>query len=265
LTEEPTRAAAGRRRRARSRGLRVADAIGVAGEVLVTLGVLLGLFVVWQLWWTDVPAHAEQRAIVAALDWPDPPAPGPGEGAGGTTPPVGRTDPAPVLPEPAHGTTFATIAVPRWGGEAMPVSEGTTKRDVLDRKGIGHYEGTAMPGAVGNFAVAGHRTTYGKPFHRVEELRVGDPVVVRTEDTWYVYAVTSTEVVAPSDVDVIAPVPGDPGAAPALAQMTMTTCHPMYSARERYVVHLVLDHWLPVADGTPAELTGAGSGAEGSA
>lgn len=250
------RAAARRRGRARRRRLRVAGAIGVVGELLVTLGVLLGLFVVWQLWWTDIPARHEQQALVAALDWPSPPAAGPD--ASGTAAPVGRTDPAPVLAEPAHATTFATLTVPRWGGEAMPVSEGTSKHDVLDRLGVGHYEGTAMPGAVGNFAVAGHRTTYGKPFHRIEELRTGDPVVVRTADTWYVYRVTSTEVVAPRDVDVIAAVPGDPAASPTQAQMTMTTCHPMYSARERYVVHLLLDTWLPVADGTPAELTAAG-------
>lgn len=254
------RAAVPRQGHARRRRLRAADAIGVLGELLVTLGVLLGLFVVWQLWWTDIPARHEQQAIVAALDWPSPPAgptDGSTDGSTGAAAPVGRTDPAPVLPEPAHATTFATLTVPRWGDEAMPVSEGTSKHDVLDRLGVGHYEGTAMPGAVGNFAVAGHRTTYGKPFHRIEELRAGDPVVVRTADTWYVYRVTSAEVVAPSDVDVIAAVPGDPAADPTQAQMTMTTCHPMYSARERYVVHLLLDTWLPVADGTPAELTAA--------
>ena len=70
---------------------------------------------------------------------------------------------------------------------------------MLDVLGVGHYEGTAMPGGIGNFAVAGHRTTYAKPFNRVEELQVGDPLVIRTTDNiWYVYRVTSTEIVAPS-------------------------------------------------------------------
>src|SRR5690606_10957704 len=126
-----------------------------------------------------------------------------------------------------------------------------TKHDVLDVLGIGHYEGTAMPGEVGNFAVAGHRVTYGKPFNRVEELQVGDPLVVQTETTWYVYRVTSTQVVTPRDVQVIAPTPNQPDVAPTVASMTLTTCHPMFSARERFIVHAELDYWTPVADEIP--------------
>ena len=67
---------------------------------------------------------------------------------------------------------------------------------------------------------------------------------------------TSTEIVAPSDVDVIAPVPGDPGAVPTERLITLTTCHPMFSARERFIVHGVLDYWAPTSDGIPAELAG---------
>jgi sortase A len=238
--------------------------VGVLGEVLVTLGILLGLFVVWQLWWTDVVADRGQAEIVEELDWA-----WPGGQAAAQDPvdepteptepaePVQRHDPAPVLAEPGHLTTFATLRVPRWGADYVrPISQGTSRADVLDVLGIGHYEGTAMPGAVGNFAVAAHRTTYGKPFNRVAELQTGDPLVVQTEDTWYVYRVTSTEVVTPRDVQVIAPVPNDPGAEPTTAMMTLTTCHPMFSARERFIVHAELDYWLPVADGTPLELTG---------
>ncbi len=231
---------------------RVATVLGVLGEVLITLGVLLGLFVVWQLWWTDVLGERAQAQVVEELAWQPPPA------RASTAPlPVERDDAAPVLAAPAHGTTFATLQVPRWGGEPSPISEGVTKRDVLDALGIGHYPGTAMPGGVGNFAVAGHRTTYGKPFNRIEELRVDDALVVRTESTWYVYRVTGTEIVSPRDVDVIDPVPGAPDAVPTTAQMTMTTCHPLFSARQRYVVHALLASWLPVQDGIPAALEAA--------
>ena len=127
---------------------------------------------------------------------------------------------------------------------------------MLDVLGIGHYEGTAMPGGVGNFAVAGHRTTYAKPFNRIAELQVGDPLVVRTTDNiWYVYRVTSTrDRRARRTSQVIAPVPGDPGATPTERMITLTTCHPMFSARERFIVHGVLDYWAPAADGIPAEL-----------
>lgn len=226
-------------------------AVGVLGELLITLGVLLGLFLVWQLWWTDVVGERAQAALVAELAFTPPM-------ANVAQEPALRRDPAPVVDEPAYLTTFATLRVPRWDDVALPISQGTAKREVLDTLGIGHYEGTAMPGAIGNFAVAGHRTTYGKPLNRVAELVVGDALVVRTADTWYVYRVTASEVVGPQQVEVIAPVPGDPAAVPTRAMMTLTTCHPMFSARERYVVHAELDHWLPVVDGTPAEL-GAGA------
>jgi sortase A len=149
------------------------------------------------------------------------------------------------------------MVVPRWVGEPeRPISQGVDRETVLDPLGVGHYPGTAMPGAVGNFSVAAHRTTYGKPFNRIAELVVGDPVVVRTEDTWYVYRVTGTQIVGPSDVSVIAPDPADPAAEPTQRTMTMTTCHPMFSARERYVVHLTLDYWAPTSGPAPAELTG---------
>ncbi|HEY3436811.1 MAG TPA: class E sortase [Actinotalea sp.] len=239
---------------------RTARAIGVLGELLITLGVLVALFVVWQLWWTDVVAARHQSEVLDGLGWayqePLNPPSAPSASAG-TSPE--RHDAAPVDAEPADvGTTFATLRVPRWGADYVrTISEGTTRSDVLDVLGIGHYVRTAMPGGIGNFAVAGHRTTYNKPFNRVEELRVGDALVVQTADTWYVYTVTSTEIVRPDQVEVIAPVPGDPAAAPSQAQMTLTTCHPMYSARQRYVVHALLDHWLPVADGPPAEITGS--------
>lgn len=243
-------------------GHRRGRVLGVLGEVLVTLGVLLGLFVVWQLWWTDVVAGRAQAQIVEDLGWGSGPAVASTAGATPDVPatpsptPVEHRTAAPVVAEPAHAVTFAVMYVPRWGDTAMPISQGTSKHDILDAKGIGHYEGTAMPGGVGNFAVAGHRTTYGKPFNRIAELQVADPVVVRTEDTWYVYRVTSWQVVEPWQTDVIAPVPGSPGTAPTVATMTMTTCHPMYSARERYVVHAELDYWTPVSDGTPTELHG---------
>ena len=224
-----------------------AAVLGGLGELLLTLGVLLGLFLVWQLWWTDVEGSRAQAQVVQDLGWTAPPVTAPAV-------PDERTGPAPVMDAPEHGVTFATLQVPRWGGAASPISQGTTKRDILDRLGIGHYESTAMPGAIGNFAVAGHRTTYGKPFNRVEELQVGDALVVRTESTWYVYRVTSTEIVSPSAVEVIDPVPGSPGAVPTVAQMTMTTCHPLFSARQRFIVHAELATWLPVSEGTPAAL-----------
>ena len=183
------------------------------GELLITLGVLLFAFLLWQLWWTDVVGNRAQAEIVAELPFEPVPTATPSAGApaGPVIAPPRRDEP-PVMAEPPHATTFATIQVPRWVGEPeRPISQGTDRATVLDVLGAGHYEGTAMPGGLGNFAVAGHRTTYAKPFNRVEELQVGDPLIIRTTDNiWYVYRVTSTEIVDPSNVGVIAPVPGRP-------------------------------------------------------
>jgi len=244
----PRDAGEGRSRRV---GLSV---VGVVGELMITVGVLLLAFVVWQLWWTDIEGNRAQAAIVAGLDWA--PVPTPDAAAVQPSPEPRRDAPAPIA-EPEHGVTFATMLVPRWGVEYdRPVSQGIDRGGVLDPLGIGHYPGTAMPGGVGNFAVSGHRTTYGKPFNRIAELVTGDPLVVRTADNWFVYRVISTEIVRPGDVQVVAPVPGDPAAVPTERLITLTTCHPMFSARERFIVHGVLDYWLPTADGFPAEITG---------
>ncbi len=108
---------------------------------------------------------------------------------------------------------------------------------------------------MGNFAVAGHRNTYGRPFEDIARLEAGDPIVVETADVFYVYEVTSTVVVDPSEVDVIAPDPDDPpDAEPTRRMMTLTACHPpMYSARERYIVHAELSYWTLREDGIPPE------------
>lgn len=123
-----------------------------------------------------------------------------------------------------------------------------------------------MPGALGNFSVAGHRTTYGKPLHLIADLQPGDPIVVRTADTWYVYEVTESLIVNPDQIEVIAPVPGllagEP--IPDLTEryITLTSCHPMYSAKERYIVHGTLTSWMPVSQGTPSALAPAAEGGQ---
>lgn len=241
--------------------------VGLVGELLITAGVLLGLFVVWQLWWTDVQAERQHAQILAGLDWPEP---GPADEKEAPAPiiaPPHRGEP-PVAAEPAVGTVFAQLYVPRFGaGYVEPIAQGIDKERILDRMGIGHYPGTAMPGDLGNFATAGHRTTYGRPFHQVAELEPGDPIVVRTVDTWYVYRVSDQRIVWPWQVEVVSAVPGvKPGEPlPELTEryLTMTACHPLYSAAQRYVVHAILDYWAPVSAGVPAELVEAGVDVEG--
>ncbi len=214
--------------------------VGALGEVMVTLGVLLLLFVAWQLWWTDVEANHDQKGTIQSLEREfrsDPPAP--------TEAPRERTRAVPL------GNAFAILRIPRLGSDfARPVLEGTD-HDILTQ-GIGHYQDTALNGQVGNFAVAGHRTTYGRPFHDIDTLRKGDRVIVETKAGYNVYAVQSHEIVLPTEVEVIAPVPDHPGRKPTQAWLTMTACHPKYSAAYRYIVHAKLQATYTRAEGMPA-------------
>lgn len=132
-----------------------------------------------------------------------------------------------------HG--IAMIRIPRLGKDySYVIVEGVSVADL--RKGPGHYPGTALPGGLGNFVVSGHRTTYLAPFNRVDELKPGDKILVDTQDEQYVYEVTGEKVVSPDDLDVTDPVPLHPGQTPTEHLITLTTCHPKYSASHRLIV-----------------------------
>lgn len=215
------------------------------GELLITLGLVLLLFVVWQLWWTDVAAGRTQRDGVTRLEqqWGRSAA-----GAGTATPASTPVKAPPLLRDLEPGQAFALIRIPRFGRDYVrPVVEGTGL-DVL-QNGVGHYPATAPPGGVGNFSLAGHRVTYAKPFNRIAELRRGDPVVIETRTAWYVYRVQRHVIVTPDRTEVVAPVPQRRGVKPTKRMMTMTACHPMFSARERYVVFSELDEVVVKASG----------------
>ncbi len=243
--------------------------MAITGEVFITAGLILGLFVVWQLFYTDVQSGRTQAAVLDSLSFPEQAgvAASAGVAAGSDVgaPDVVKVIPealkvyspqgAPVMPEQAEATTFGALYVPRWGFDYVkPISEGTDRRRVLDPLGIGRYSGTAMPGEVGNFALAGHRTTYGKPFTDIQTLEVGDPLVVQTDAAWYVYRVTEYHIVDPTYMAAIAPTPDFPGVAPTVASITLTTCHPRYSAKQRYIVHGELEYWAPAGQGYPSEI-----------
>lgn len=235
--------------------------IGVLGELLIFAGVLLALFVVWQLFYTDVQGERAQRAQVEQADWLDQDVVDGitsqdigGEGFIPDDMKMRGIDP-PHLDYPAFTEAFASMMVPRWGEDYVKmVHEGTTRPDVLDPLGIGHYKDTALPGETGNFALSAHRTTYGKPFAEVAELEEGDSLIFQTKDAWFVYKVERWKIVLPNQVEVIAPMPDQPGVAPDDRYITLTTCHPKFSAAERWVVHGRLDYWAPTGHGIPEEL-----------
>jgi sortase A len=224
----------------------VRAAVHVVGEVMITAAMVMFLFVAWQLWWTDVTTDQAQVTATNTLQqqWSKDPNSAPGALVNGK-----------VVSVPL-GDAFALIYIPRFGKRYVkPIYQGT-ELSILD-KGVGHYVGTQMPGQIGNYALAGHRVTYGKPFNEIATLKVDDPIVIETANTWYVYRVVGHNIVAPSRVDVVAPVPNHPGQKPTQAWLTMTACHPEFSARERYVVFSQLDQVIPKAKGeVPSVLAG---------
>ncbi|GHD99460.1 hypothetical protein GCM10010339_10860 [Streptomyces alanosinicus] len=233
------------------------------GEVLVTVGVLLMLLVVHQLWWTNREARrgAERKVEALEREWGNP---GAGAGGGGGSPPVtpsgsptasasasaagsGRSTPraprssyAPVA-LPRTSQAYAVLTIPRLGLR-VPVAEGVSKADVLNMGYVGHYRGTQQPGQAGNFALAGHRNTHGEPFRYLPRLRRGDDIEVETRTASYTYDVDQVlPRTSPTDSGVVRPVPRSldrPSygyAAPGY-YITLTTCTPEFTSRYRMVV-----------------------------
>ncbi len=232
--------------------------VGVIGELLITAGVLVLLFLAWQLWFNDLVAGAQQENAANELSrqWDDP-----GSPALTAAPTAGAM--VPVTARPAVNKPFATLIVPRLGADYnRPIAEGVGL-GVLNnsRIGIGHYENTGMPGELGNFALAAHRSAYGGAFHNLHELVIGDDIFIATADGWYRYVYRSTEYVRASGVGVLAPVPQAPDAVPTDRIITLTTCNPLYSTAERLIAYGVFAEFTPRADGPPAAiaaLVGAG-------
>lgn len=231
--------------------------LGVVGEILITLGVVTLLFVVWQLWVGDLIYGAERNEAGQELsqEWAQEyaaPAPTPSATA---DPTPGTAEPV-VIPEPADTEVFGIMRIPRFGDDyQVQIAGGVTRAGTLDPIGIGHYPGSNMPGEVGNFALAAHRTTFGKPFNRIADLHVGDAIVVETQDGWYTYRFRTLEYVTPSEVEVLLPVPQQPDVPAGGSYITLTSCSPMYSLAERIVGYGLFESFTPRSEGTPTSLT----------
>ncbi|OIJ99466.1 class E sortase [Streptomyces monashensis] len=240
-----------RRRRARRRRL-----LWGGGEALVTVGVLLALLVVHQLWWTNREARrgAERQVQALEREWgsgdgrsadpgsgPGPASPGPSGTTGRAPAPRSSSVPVPVAAPPRRSQAYAVLDIPRLGLR-VPVAEGVSKADVLDKGYVGHYRGTGQPGRAGNFALAGHRNTHGEPFRYLPRLRRGDDIEVETRTATYTYDVDQVlPQTSATDSGVIRPVPrsldrpsygyDSPG-----YYITLTTCTPEFTSRYRMAV-----------------------------
>jgi sortase A len=251
-----------------STGDKVRFVLRGVGQTLITLGLVVLLFVVYEVWITNIFAHREQSKVHTALEH---------EWAGGQDPlalPGSRGSTIPL------GTGIANIYIPRLGGDFhFTIVQGSdVPTDSQLEKGPAHYRGTALPGQVGNFSVAGHRVGKGEPFLNMDKLRVNDAVIIETKSYWYVYrvkgkdhgltkpddadGVPGREIVDPSAGRVLLPVPNHPDTPATERLLTMTTCHPKFTATQRMIVHALQTEKVKVVvsggkrdDTMPAEIS----------
>lgn len=195
------------------------------GRVLVGAGVVVLLFVVYQLVGTNLIARQNQQRLEDQLKRElRSPAPAPTASSSPGASPNPAPSPSTASPQEL-GSGIAIIEAPKIGLHSVVV-QGISLADL--RKGPGHFPNTPMPGATGNVVISGHRTTYGAPFSRLNELTKGDMIQLVTAQGTFDYQVTQQRIVAPTEVSVVAPTSD--------SRLTLTTCHPKFSARQRLVV-----------------------------
>ncbi|MFI2210356.1 class E sortase [Streptomyces sp. NPDC020141] len=211
------------------------------GELFITFGVLMLLFVTYQLWWTNIRAGQEVDRETSKIQeaWAkgrEPDAFAPGQG-------------------------FAIMHIPKLD-VVVPVAAGVDNEKVLDRGMVGHYNQgglkTALPSdPTGNFAVAGHRNTHGEPFRYINRLEPGDPIVVETQDTYYTYTMASIlQQTPPSNVQTISAVPAGSGFTAPGRYITLTTCTPEFTRTYRMIVWGKMVEERPRSKGKPDALVG---------
>lgn len=252
-----------------SLGAIVGVALRGAAKALTILGALVLAFSAFQLWGTGILEHQAQGQLAEEFAQ----AVQQGEASSLTTQPTSpkalasqlvpqllsagttRVDGS-ELATPVPGTAVARIQAPSIGLDKTVV-EGVGRSQLRD--GPGHYPNTPLPGHVGNVAVAGHRTTHGAPFADLDRLQPGDEIVVETVEGHFTYRVTAQRlpdgtvagfrIVSPDAIEVI----GDQGD----NRLTLTSCHPRYSDRQRLVITASLQG-MPIADPVIAALAGSG-------
>jgi sortase A len=225
------------------------------GEVLITLGVIVLLLAAYEVWGKAAVVASHQSDLDRQLEemWAFDP---------GLDPTVGPIEdeeeevaeevaPQPLAPPPGHAV--ARLYIPKLGKHWVVV-EGVELEDI--RYAPGRYPTGAMPGEIGNFAVGGHRNP--ATFWDLDRVHPGDTIVVETRDNWYIYRVYQNHIVLPTAVEVVAPVPGQPGATPDRALLTLTTCNPKWDNYERLIVHAELVDQQPRSAGRPGVLGGLG-------
>ncbi len=202
----------------------------VFGECCLTAGAVVLLFGAYLVWGTALATSAHQHAFATQLQRQWHAHPG--------------AKPAATRLHLVTGQPFAFIRVPRFGPNwRFAIVQGTGLAQLA--LGPGHVPGTALPGQIGNFAVAAHRVTAGNPFYHLNALRPGDNVMIITAAAAYTYQITHTELVLPGDTAVLDPVPGHPRQRPHQATITLITCDPPWTGTHRIIAFGALHTHTP--------------------
>lgn len=205
----------------------------VIAELLLTVGVLLAALAFYLLVWTNVQTAAAQQDLLQEFRSQQ------GEPGASAAPKTG--DGLNVLHIPRLGKDWKWVVV-----------EGVDIKTL--NKAPGHFPETALPGEVGNYAVAGHRATHGEPFANLDRMVEGDKVYVESADGWFTYQVTWSRIIAPTHTEILAPVAGRPGEKATAKMMTLVTCNPRWGSSERLVVGAQLVEQRPLSAGPPEEV-----------
>ncbi|MFC4495616.1 class E sortase [Streptomyces ovatisporus] len=246
-----TRLEARRAARARREGPAII-ASRFLGEVFISAGVLMLLFVAYQLWWTNVLAGQEAGGAAEdlAAQWD-------GGGGGGKD----SLDPERRADDFAPGEGFAILYIPKLDVR-VPIAQGVSKPAVLDKGLVGHYDKepvkSGMPwDKTGNFALAGHRNTHGEPFRYINRLVAGDKMVVETGTKFYTYQLANRlPSTSPSNTGVIEPIPKQSGFTKRGRYITLTTCTPEFTSKYRLIVWGKMVEERPRSKGKPDALVG---------
>lgn len=247
-------------RREFRRRSRLARFTGIAGEVMLTLGALMALFLAWHLVWNDAIQGARQNdsALNQAQQWQ---APTPYESEEATEAAPSVLQPSnelpPVTVAPPAGETFALLYVPRFGANYVrSIAEGVDLETVLNSRtiGVGRYLESEQLGEAGNFALAAHRNSFGAAFGEIGELRVGDRIYIEVPEGWHSYKFRNLEYVWATEVDVLNAFPRMSGPTSESRIITLTSCHPKFSEAERVIAYGLYEGWYPRANGAPTEI-----------
>lgn len=206
---------------------------GIA-ELLLTIGALLAALAFYLLVWTNLQTAAAQKDLLQEFRSQQTDQPGQS----------GRQA------KPGTGDGLNVLHIPRLGKDwKRVVVEGVDMKSL--NTAPGHFPETALPGQVGNYAVAGHRATHGEPFANLDRIVAGDKVYVEAANGWFTYQVTWSRIIAPTNTEVLAPVAGKPGQPAKARTMTLITCHPRWGSTERLVIGAQLIEERSLAAGPP--------------